>query len=155
MTRPDRDQADDPERMAAAITTLLRIMTIRRQDTEEGDGRIDFAATELQTLRHLLDRPGALAVDIATFLGVRPTTAQSIIDRLVTRGLVEKQRSKTDRRALSLMLTDEGRRAISRVRDQDRENCRVMLAALESRRRAGFVRDLERIAAEVTRDADA
>jgi DNA-binding MarR family transcriptional regulator len=52
---------------------------------------------------------------VARSLGVSPPTACSDIDQLEAAGLVERHRSKTDRRAVHLALTPRGRKVERRV----------------------------------------
>ncbi|MGD9796783.1 MAG: MarR family winged helix-turn-helix transcriptional regulator [Acidimicrobiia bacterium] len=56
----------------------------------------------------LLSDGAAMSSSLAERLAVKPPTVTSVVDGLVTRGLVERQPDPTDRRRLPLALTDEG-----------------------------------------------
>ena len=49
---------------------------------------------------------------VANFLGCAANTASELVSRLVSKKLVEKQRSEVDERAVFLRLTDVGRTAL-------------------------------------------
>ena len=67
-----------------------------------------------QTVRvlQLLNEEQALTVQrVADFLGCAANTASELVSRLVSKRLVEKQRSEDDERVVFLRLTDIGRTA--------------------------------------------
>jgi DNA-binding MarR family transcriptional regulator len=148
MTNPE-DQVGasgaDAERLAASIRVLLHALTIRAQDTS-GDGRIAFSGTELATLGYIREHPGSMSREVIAFLGLTPTTVQSLLDRLVRKGVVMRQPHKDDGRAVALFLTGEGAARVAAIRAQDVENCAAMLSVLPAKRRSSFVSDLEAIA---------
>ena len=96
----------------AAVTSIMRVQQIllaRTQAALKPFG-LTFARYELLALlsfsregRQLMSRVGAL-------LQVHPTSVTNAVDRLEAAGLVERQPHETDRRALVLALTPEGRR---------------------------------------------
>ncbi|WP_434084347.1 MarR family winged helix-turn-helix transcriptional regulator [Micrococcus porci] len=96
----------------AAVTAIMRtqaILLARTQAVLKPFG-LTFARYELLALlnfsrerRQLMSKAGAL-------LQVHPTSVTNAVDRLEAAGLVERQPHETDRRALLLALTDEGRR---------------------------------------------
>lgn len=65
-----------------------------------------------QLLFHVARQPGCGPTDVARFLGVANTTISSATDRLVKRGLIERERPEADRRAVALHLTAAGRRRV-------------------------------------------
>ena len=152
-TKDEHDTAegerdDAAAELAEAVRTLLRQLTVRAQDTR-GDGRLDLAGSELQLLSFLFERPGAMSKEAGRFLGLTATTIQSVIDRLVRRGLVAKGTHERDGRAVALSLTDEGEHVVATIRARDVANCVAMLDALPPRRRDAFVRDFKEIATRI------
>jgi len=55
--------------------------------------------------------------DVAEIMGVTPAAASRSTDRLVQRGLIKRDVSPEDRRAVELSLTEEGEEFLERVRD--------------------------------------
>ncbi len=63
----------------------------------------------IHRLSHLQGDSGARVGDLALWLGVRPPTVSQLVDALVSRGLVERYADETDRRAIRVRLSAEGR----------------------------------------------
>ena len=60
----------------------------------------------------MLEGTSALSSDLAERLAVRPPTVTSVVDGLVTRGLVERRTVEGDRRRVDHVLTDHGRQVL-------------------------------------------
>ena len=56
----------------------------------------------------LMGNHSATPKQLAQTLGVSPPNVTVLVDRLAERGLLQRQRSDTDGRALNLRLTDKG-----------------------------------------------
>ncbi len=67
----------------------------------------------------LIDRPSKrfMVSDVAEIMGVTPAAASRSTDRLVQRGLIKREVSPDDRRAVELSLTQEGEEFLDRVRE--------------------------------------
>ena len=67
----------------------------------------------------LIDRPSKrfMVSDVAEIMGVTPAAASRSTDRLVQRGLIKREVSPDDRRAVQLSLTEEGEEFLERVKD--------------------------------------
>ncbi|WP_435416849.1 MarR family winged helix-turn-helix transcriptional regulator [Parerythrobacter aurantius] len=142
----------DPQslEMARSLRVLIRAFMIDEQRLASPCGGIHYNGPDFQSLHFISDNRGCRASDVAAFLGLSATTMQSVIDRLVRRGLVERHRSTTDRRAVSLALSEAGQTARSIILAQDSANCSLMLSALGGEERELFVEQLRRIAQRVT-----
>lgn len=68
--------------------------------------------------------------DLAANLDVNPSTATRLSDRLEAKGLVERQRMPTDRRAVQLVATAEGRRVVDEVMADRRVEIGRVLATM-------------------------
>jgi DNA-binding MarR family transcriptional regulator len=92
----------------------------------------------------LLDTRGPLNLTgVAAGLGVDPSNASRICERLIRAGLLDRQESPDDRRNITLSLTDAGRRLITKVtrhrrtaitrvlRDMDPEDRELVKTALD------------------------
>lgn len=60
------------------------------------------------------------SADLAGHLGVTPSTASRMIDRLVRKGLVHRSRMREDRRTVRLHLTQAGRQVVVEVTERRR-----------------------------------
>lgn len=137
---------DDVQIMADVLRVLLRAFTIDEGRFPAAEGQARYNGPDFQTVHFIAGHPGCSGLDLAAFLGVAPTTAQSVIDRLVRRDLVSRERSAEDRRAVSLALTGTGEALRTAILRQDMANCRRMLGCLPPRKRSAFVEQLEQIA---------
>ncbi len=93
-------------------------------------------------------RPG----DLAVALGVHPSTATRLCDRLVRKRLISRRRAGSDRREVRLDLTRTGNRLVDNVTQRRREEIEELLRALPTSERGNLVRAFEafgRVAGEV------
>jgi DNA-binding MarR family transcriptional regulator len=134
------------DQMAQSIRTLLRTFTIDERRFPAVEGQLRYNGPDFQTLHFVGTYPDCKSTELANFLGVAPTTAQSMIDRLIKRGLIARTRHATNNRAVALRLTDEGVAVRRAIYAQDRANCQAMLAALPVKDHGSFVAQLSQIA---------
>ena len=93
------------------MSQLKVLMTLAWSDPEEGG-------------------PGLRMSDLSRYLGVTPPTVTVVVDRLVERGLVERQLDAQDRRQHRCALTLEGQEMLARVREASRLRTRRILSEL-------------------------
>ncbi|MEV0292877.1 MarR family transcriptional regulator [Nocardia sp. NPDC050710] len=93
--------------LATALVQLTRmIQGLHAQVSEQHD----LTPVQAKLLCVLLDGPTRMA-DLARGFGVERAALTGLVDRAERRGLVERTPVPGDRRALHVLLTDEGRRA--------------------------------------------
>ena len=134
------------EEMLEGIRILLRAFTVDEGRFPPAEGRIKYNATDFQALHFISQNAGHTSSQLARFLGVAPTTANSVCERLIKRGFIERTRHPSDQRAVSLELTDEGQSVVEAIRRQDLSNCELMLSKLPAADRARFAAQLLAIA---------
>lgn len=134
------------DQLDAAISTLMRVLTIDERRLSSALGAKPFNLIDLETLSFVHRRPGSLAKDAADYLGVRSTTMQSVVDRLHKRGLLGRDSAALKGRAVALTLTDEGMKFWQELHAQNLQNCEQMLASLPERDRSGFISNMVTIA---------
>ena len=69
---------------------------------------LELRPVEFTVLVLLLGNAGATPKQLARTLGVSPPNVTVLVDRLVERGLLQRQRCDLDGRAMNLRLTDAG-----------------------------------------------
>ncbi len=70
----------------------------------------------------LLDRHGPLRMsELARHLGIALSGCTAIVDRAVREGWVVRERSPTDRRVVTIALTDQGRETLAQLRQARRD----------------------------------
>jgi DNA-binding MarR family transcriptional regulator len=83
---------------------------------------------------------------IAQSLGAPISTISSALDRLEKRGLVVRRRRPGDRRVVHIELTGAGHRLVTKIRGQQVEVCRNMLARLGELDREELIRLVAQLA---------
>jgi DNA-binding MarR family transcriptional regulator len=73
---------------------------------------LDFSKSELFTML-LVDRNGEIIMSrIADYVNVSMSTANGIVERLIKKGYLERNRSDSDRRIVVIRLTEEGKNLV-------------------------------------------
>ena len=67
-------------------------------------------------LNFLGARDGAIQLEIATAMGIDPSTMVSLVDELESAGLAKRRPHPKDRRAREVTITPKGRRVLERAR---------------------------------------
>ena len=129
-----------------AITTIMRMLKVAETRLHAAHRELNFVPADIQTLRHVSQNAGSTLSELANHLGVVPTTASSIVDRLVARGCLSRVRPENDRRTIALALTATGAEAFARIEAEERATMQLMLDALPRADRAPFVTSMTRIA---------
>ena len=80
--------------------------------------------------------------DLADALGVLPSTATRMCDRLVAKRLLRRARSSQDRRSVKVGVTEEGRRLVDQISQARRGELRQILAQLPPTGRDALVEAL-------------
>lgn len=98
------------ERLAERMTRIQRHLRARRASAWLEQ---DLTMQQAKTLFFLADGPRRMS-RIARRFGVETPSATTMIDRLVTKGLVERGRDPSDRRAVICSLTTAGMETVER-----------------------------------------
>ena len=79
----------------------MRLFLVNESAFPSAEGQMVFSPQVFQALFEIERAPGIRSSDLARQLGLVPTTASSLIARLVRNGLVDKRPSETDGRAVA------------------------------------------------------
>lgn len=139
MTEPTPEQT---EQLAIAFERFTR-----RFKVAEATAAMQNAlnALDIQALLFIAEHPQCSLGDVARELQVALTTMSSSADRMVRRGMIERQRPEANRRSVALTITEKGREAVEGYMDGYRASCRAMLDALDTPDRLVFLRLTEKI----------
>lgn len=88
----------------ASFTVIARLSRVAAEH--------DLSLTQLRVLAILRDREPTMA-ELASYLGLERSSVSGLIDRAVKRGLVRRDASEQDGRAVRVSLTPDGRRLAS------------------------------------------
>ncbi len=119
-----------------AVTPALgRTTAWLAKQVELGLADVELSLPQYRVLS-LLDEGSAVSSSVARRLAVRPPSVTAVVDGLAARGLVERCPVHDDRRQVSLVLTERGRRVLADADDAT------------GRRLLGIAHSLEREAGE-------
>lgn len=127
----------------------MRVMLVSERTPKDHQHAIPYNALDFNTIGALREAPGLRATELTELLGVGPTTTSSVIARLAKRGLIKRKRSKTDGRAASLVLSDDGSALAETLHQQDIKNMEFFLSALSDEEQATLLDLLGKVTALV------
>lgn len=83
-----------------------------RQQFREIEQNCGITGSQLWILQEVEKSPDIGISDLAEHLSIHQSTCSQLVEKLVTRGLLKKERSKEDQRRVALCLTDEAARIL-------------------------------------------
>ncbi|MCW2722803.1 MarR family winged helix-turn-helix transcriptional regulator [Pseudonocardia sp.] len=90
----------------------------------------DVTLPQYRALVVLASRGPQRSIDLAVALGVNPSSATRLLDRLSRAGLIRRTRVQADRRSLRVALSPAGRDLVAQVTQRRREEVEQLLTAL-------------------------
>ncbi|MDF3051056.1 MAG: transcriptional regulator, MarR family [Pseudonocardia sp.] len=126
--------ADDVEATLLAARALVAI-------SAQSVAAVDDIVTppQLRVLVMIASRGPLNLAAVARSLGVHPSNATRLCDRLVAARLVDRRDDPADRRNLQLQLTDEGRRLVNDVMNRRRQAIAAVLERMPALQRTALV----------------
>jgi DNA-binding MarR family transcriptional regulator len=103
----------------AVLTASRTLVAVATQSL--GAAAEDITLAQYRALVVLASRGPQRLVDLAGALGVTPSTAGRMGDRLVRKGLIRRQRSRADRRSVQVSITAAGREVVDQATARRRE----------------------------------
>lgn len=101
------------EQIPEVLDNLRRIFQAVTECSRAAERETELTGPQLWTLK-ILERNAPVRVsELARHMFLRPATVVGILDRLQAKGLVTRTRSKVDRRAVDLELTEAGRTLVA------------------------------------------
>ena len=95
-----------------AIRRIVRALRVANSGVEKDTG---LTAAQLFVLEQVAAAPHSSLSEIAGRTLTDRTSVAAVVDRLVARDLVSRERSTTDRRRVELVATDNGRQVLARA----------------------------------------
>jgi DNA-binding MarR family transcriptional regulator len=141
--RRDSPNADRTDQSLIALRRILRATELYGRELAQKAG---LTAVQIRVLQIVGETGRSTPKAIATRMGVSQATMTALIDRLVAKGMVERQRSETDRRQTNLTLTDQGAAAVQMAPDPLQQRYVQQFEAMEDWEQALVVSVLERVA---------
>lgn len=136
------DDVDDVTDAVLAASRLL--VTVSARSIASVDESITIA--QFRLLAVLWSQHPRKVVSLAEYLGVNPSTATRMVDRLVTAGLLSRAANPASRRELVVELTEKGRQVVRDVTSHRRAEIADIVARLPAATRQELVHALSAFA---------
>jgi DNA-binding MarR family transcriptional regulator len=129
---------DDVDAVTRAVLTASRLLVaVSARSLAAVEDRVTLPQFRLLVV--LSTRGSAKLVVLADRLGVNPSTAMRMIDRLIAAGLTDRQINPDNRRETVLQLTPEGRRLVEDVTARRRQEIASIVERLAPEQRSALI----------------
>ena len=125
--------------LTEAVLTASRVLVaVAARSLAEHEGEVSLQ--QYRGLVVLASRGPQRPVDLAEALGVDPSTATRLCDRLVGKRLISRRRDVGDRRVVRLDLSARGRALVESVGERRRQEIGRIVSAVPEAERGDLVR---------------
>jgi DNA-binding MarR family transcriptional regulator len=114
---------------------------------EAENAGFDLTPVQYAALAAIWKNPGTDQITLAGMIAFDRTTIAGVVDRLVRKGLIERQTSSRDRRARALQVTEHGTRTLEAVAPAVAAAQEAMVHGLTSREKQDLLRILRKAVA--------
>jgi DNA-binding MarR family transcriptional regulator len=132
---------EDPDDLIDAVLGASRALVAVAARSLAGVAE-DVTLPQYRALVELAARGPQRPADLASALGVDPSTATRMCDRLVRKQLVQRRRINADRRGVRISLTEAGRALVEEVTRRRRVEIAQILRRMPQADRASALRAL-------------
>ncbi len=139
------EQVADQAAVDAVLTASRTLIAVATQSL--GAAAEDTTIAQYRALVVLASRGPQRVSDLAAALGVTPSTAGRMCDRLVRKGLIRRHRARADRRAVQVSVTAAGREVVDQATARRRALIAGILAKLPAVQQSAVAAALESFAA--------
>jgi DNA-binding MarR family transcriptional regulator len=137
----------DSEELTDAVLSASRVLVaVAARSLAEHEDEVSIP--QYRALVLLASRGPQRPADLAVALGIDPSTATRLCDRLVRKRLISRRRQGADRREVRLDLTANGRQLIESVTTRRRREIGQVLDQIPPGERDGLVRAFTAFAAQ-------
>ncbi|WP_240134609.1 MarR family winged helix-turn-helix transcriptional regulator [Streptomyces sp. MUM 178J] len=134
--------ADDVDAVTRAVLTASRLLVaVSARSLAAVEDRVTLPQFRLLVVLSM--EGSAKLVVLAERLGVNPSTAMRMMDRLIAAGLADRQINQDNRRETVLRLTPEGRRIVEDVTARRRREIAAIVERLAPEQRSAMVAALK------------
>ncbi|MEU2578219.1 MarR family winged helix-turn-helix transcriptional regulator [Streptomyces anulatus] len=135
------ERMDDVDAVTGAVLTASRLLVaVSARSLAEVEDRVTLP--QFRMLVVLSSRGATKLVVLAELLGVAPSTAMRMVDRLIAAGLADRQTNPDNRRETLLRLTEEGRRTVENVTARRRQEIASIVERLAPHQRTALIEAL-------------
>jgi MarR family transcriptional regulator, organic hydroperoxide resistance regulator len=110
-----RKRAGPKAVIAEVVDNLRRVFQVVHGHSKRAERESGLTGPQLWAIKVLAESTPIRVSELARRMYLHPSTVVGILDRLVARGLVARERSREDRRVVSVALTPVGREMVARA----------------------------------------
>ena len=140
------DEVTDASRHLVDLLTTLLSSTFR-QILWKRALELDLNYSQAQVLFHVAKHPGALIGTVARSFGITLPAVTQVVDRLESKGFLERAEDPQDRRQVRLFLTRDGEGLARKLEALQVEGLGRVLKRLSAADRKDVIRGIERLVA--------
>ncbi|WP_411880858.1 MarR family winged helix-turn-helix transcriptional regulator [Polaromonas sp. YR568] len=145
LVKPQARNATRNDPAAEALRRFRLIFNAVKTHFREVEKKAGLAGAQLWALSVVRGTPGIGVSELASEMDVHQSTASNLLKSLVTGGLVEVERSSTDRRALALRVSPAGLKVLKRAPGPFSGVLPEALASLDTPALIRLNRDLDKV----------
>ncbi len=135
------------ERTDASLIALRRILRATELYGRDLARAARLTPAQFRVLQIVAETGQAIPKDIAARMQVSQATVTALVDKLVTRAMVTRVRSETDRRQMNVVITEAGQHTAEHAPDALQQRYVREFERLDDWEQAQIVSTLERVAA--------
>ncbi|MFJ5811986.1 MarR family transcriptional regulator [Streptomyces sp. NBC_01426] len=137
---PLDDTVDVDDVTRALLTASRLLVAVSARSLAAAEDKVTLA--QFRMLVVLATRGAAKLVVLAEALGVNPSTAMRMVDRLIVAGLADRRPNPENRRETMLSVTPGGLRLVEEVTARRRQEIAAIAARIDPSQRAALVEAL-------------
>lgn len=134
------------ERVDTCLIALRRILRATDSYARELAQSAGLTAVQFRALQLIAEKGHCTATEISQRMLVSQATVTALVDKLVRKGMVTREKSRTDRRQTNITLTEQGRATVDNAPDPLQQQFVNKFKALEDWEQSMIVASLERVA---------
>lgn len=134
------------DRIDTSLVALRRILRATEMFGRELAQSAGLTAVQFRVLQVIAETGQTTAKAISTRMRVSQATITTLVDKLVSRGMVVREKSQTDRRQTNIIITEHGRHTIDEAPDPLQQRYVRRFDDMEDWEQAMLVSALERVA---------
>ena len=142
---PQVNSGTDDDLVNAVLRSSRALVAVAARSLGAVDEDVTLA--QYRVLVELAARGPQSVADLASILGVGPSTATRMCDRLVRKGLVSRRRSSVDRRLVKVSLARPGSELVDQVTFRRREELALILSRMPADHKPQVLRALKAFSA--------
>ncbi len=123
----------------------------KREDNELITGKISFP--QMVTLDYVSRKPHVNMKCIANNLGIKMSSASTLVDRLIREKMLKRRHDEKDRRIVWISMTPKGSKVIRQILYQKQRSIREIFAVLTEKERQQYLEILKKVYAQHLKDS--